>query len=87
MEFNRIFSCSESPVVEFKGVKDGYLVGLAVEVQCVFVNYVPNTSDWLGLFRVGWTIQKDYFSYVYAPVPTRCSNGKDYEINFKFASN
>lgn len=56
--------------VVFLGVKSAYPPGEDIIVNFELKGEVTTTSrDWLGLFRVGWTSSKEYYTFVWVPSP------------------
>ena len=77
---------SKETVVEFKEIRDKYLVGSPIALcYTISESHTPSSHDWIGLFRIGWKSHSDYVTYAYAPAPIRCNNDKDYEVAFDFS--
>ncbi len=57
--------------VSFKGVLKNYPPGEKLEVvYSLNDDLSPASRDWVGLFRVGWSSSRDYYTFEWAPVPT-----------------
>lgn len=75
----KISKTSQVQVI-FRNVEETYPVG--IDVQC---SYSVNGSlevgsrDWVGLYRVGWRSQSDYFYYDWSPLPPDYAKGKGFE--------
>ena len=57
--------------VSFSGVLKNYPPG--EELQVVYIlqdDLAPASRDWVGLFRVGWSSSRDYYTFEWAPAPT-----------------
>lgn len=57
--------------VSFSGVLKNYPPGEQLEVHYSLQDdLTPATRDWVGLFRVGWSSSRDYYTFEWAPTPT-----------------
>ncbi|NXB24550.1 CACO2 protein, partial [Rhagologus leucostigma] len=73
--------CHFSQVV-FTGVEKFYEPG--TDVTCSYSltpNIVPRGKDWVGIFRVGWKTTREYFTFLWAPVPA--AGAAQQQIQFK----
>lgn len=71
--------------VIFRNVEETYPVG--VDIQCTYsVNgsLEVGSRDWVGLYRVGWRSQSDYFYYDWSPLPPDYVKGKNFEGKIVF---
>ncbi|NXJ84889.1 CACO2 protein, partial [Trogon melanurus] len=62
-------SCHFSQVV-FNNVEKFYVPG--GDVICYYTltqNIVPRGKDWVGIFRVGWKTAREYYTFMWAPLP------------------
>ncbi|NXW60577.1 CACO2 protein, partial [Eurystomus gularis] len=62
-------SCHFSQVV-FNNVEKFYVLG--GDVTCYYTltqNIVPHGKDWVGIFRVGWKATREYYTFMWAPLP------------------
>ena len=57
--------------VAFSGVQKNYPPGEKLEVAYSLNEDLTAASrDWVGLFRVGWSSSRDYYTFEWAPAPT-----------------
>ena len=57
--------------VSFIGVQKNYPPGETLEVSYTLQESItPASRDWVGLFRVGWSSSRDYYTFEWAPAPT-----------------
>lgn len=56
--------------VSFNGVQKSYPPGEKLEVSYSLQDSFTSASrDWVGLFRVGWSSSRDYYTFEWAPAP------------------
>ncbi|XP_010008408.1 PREDICTED: calcium-binding and coiled-coil domain-containing protein 2 [Nestor notabilis] len=63
-------SCHFSQVI-FNNVKKFYVPG--GDITCYYTlseNVVPRGKDWVGIFRVGWKTTQEYYTFMWAPLPS-----------------
>ncbi|NXJ70512.1 CACO2 protein, partial [Rostratula benghalensis] len=63
-------NCHFSQVV-FTNVEKFYLPG--ADLTCCYTltqNIVPHRKDWVGIFRVGWKTTREYYTFMWAPLPS-----------------
>ncbi|KAM6399173.1 calcium-binding and coiled-coil domain-containing protein 2 isoform 2-T2 [Rhynochetos jubatus] len=63
-------NCHFSQVV-FNNVEKFYIPG--GDVTCYYTltqNIVSRGKDWVGIFRVGWKTIRDYYTFLWAPLPS-----------------
>ncbi|NXW08794.1 CACO2 protein, partial [Fregetta grallaria] len=63
-------NCHFSQVV-FNNVEKFYVPG--GDVTCYYTltqNIVPRGKDWVGIFRVGWKTTREYYTFMWAPLPS-----------------
>ena len=67
----------------FEGVSRSVPPGqkLAVTYQCA-PGLTRNSRDWVGLFRVGWTSSRDYYTFEWAPQPPAGNNNGIGSVTF-----
>lgn len=66
--------------VIFRNVEETYPIG--VDIQCTYsVNgsLEVGSRDWVGLYKVGWRSQSDYYYYDWSPLPSDYVKGKSFE--------
>jgi hypothetical protein len=57
--------------VSFVGIQKSYSPGKKLDVSYTLQeSHIPATRDWVGLFRVGWSSSRDYYTFEWAPQPT-----------------
>ncbi|NWX50609.1 CACO2 protein, partial [Steatornis caripensis] len=62
-------NCHFSQVV-FNNVEKFYVPG--GDVTCYYTltqHIVPRSKDWVGIFRVGWKTTREYYTFMWAPLP------------------
>ncbi|NXG12753.1 CACO2 protein, partial [Sakesphorus luctuosus] len=62
-------SCLFSQVI-FNNVEKFYIPG--GDVTCHYTltqNITPRGKDWVGIFRVGWKTTREYYTFLWAPLP------------------
>ncbi|NXK14525.1 CACO2 protein, partial [Herpetotheres cachinnans] len=62
-------NCHFSQVV-FNDVEKFYVPG--GDITCYYTltqNIVPRRKDWVGIFRVGWKTTREYYTFMWAPLP------------------
>ncbi|XP_062482516.1 calcium-binding and coiled-coil domain-containing protein 2 isoform X1 [Pezoporus occidentalis] len=65
-----IDSCHFSQVI-FINVEKFYVPG--GDITCYYTlteNIVPRGKDWVGIFRVGWKTTREYYTFMWAPLPS-----------------
>ncbi|KFV94880.1 PREDICTED: calcium-binding and coiled-coil domain-containing protein 2 [Fulmarus glacialis] len=63
-------NCHFSQVV-FNNVEKFYVPG--GDITCYYTltqNIVPRGKDWVGIFRVGWKTTREYYTFMWAPLPS-----------------
>ncbi|XP_068274712.1 calcium-binding and coiled-coil domain-containing protein 2 isoform X3 [Nyctibius grandis] len=63
-------NCHFSQVV-FNNVEKFYVPG--GDVTCYYTltqNIIPRGKDWVGIFRVGWKTTREYYTFMWAPLPS-----------------
>ncbi|XP_064329663.1 calcium-binding and coiled-coil domain-containing protein 2 [Phalacrocorax carbo] len=78
-------NCHFSQVI-FNNVEKFYVPG--GDVNCHYTltqNIVPRGKDWVGIFRVGWKTTRDYYTFMWAPLPsgTPSNTAVQQQIQFK----
>uniref|UniRef100_A0A3Q4B3H6 SKICH domain-containing protein n=1 Tax=Mola mola TaxID=94237 RepID=A0A3Q4B3H6_MOLML len=73
-------------LVEFRNVGCSYFPQSRVDLHYTLSSqHSWASSDWIGLFKVGWPSVKDYHTFVWALVPPNCQEGTDVNccVNFQ----
>ncbi|NXW97336.1 CACO2 protein, partial [Larus smithsonianus] len=78
-------NCHFSQVI-FNNVDKFYVPG--GDITCYYTltqNIVPRGKDWVGIFRVGWKTTREYYTFMWAPLPSdACSDtAVKQQIQFK----
>ncbi|NXX48056.1 CACO2 protein, partial [Tricholaema leucomelas] len=78
-------NCHFSQVI-FNNVEKFYVPG--GDVTCHYTltqNIIPRGKDWVGIFRVGWKTTREYYTFMWAPVPsdTHRDSSVQQQIQFK----
>ncbi|NWU59635.1 CACO2 protein, partial [Dromas ardeola] len=78
-------NCHFSQVV-FNNVEKFYVPG--GDITCYYTltqNIVPRGKDWVGIFRVGWKTTREYYTFMWAPLPsdTHSDTAVQQQIQFK----
>ncbi|NXG94600.1 CACO2 protein, partial [Stercorarius parasiticus] len=78
-------NCHFSQVI-FNNVDKFYVPG--GDVTCYYTltqNIVPRGKDWVGIFRVGWKTTREYYTFMWAPLPsdTHSDTAVQQQIQFK----
>ncbi|NWQ96326.1 CACO2 protein, partial [Burhinus bistriatus] len=78
-------NCHFSQVV-FNNVEKFYVPG--GDITCYYTltqNIIPRGKDWVGIFRVGWKTTREYYTFMWAPLPsdTRSDTSVQQQIHFK----
>ncbi|NWI09517.1 CACO2 protein, partial [Crypturellus soui] len=67
-------NCHFSQVV-FNNVEKFYVPG--GDITCYYTltnNIAPRGKDWVGIFRVGWKTTREYYTFMWAPLPSGASD-------------
>ena len=73
-------STSDGSTVKFHDIPKSYRAAETVTLQYTIANdHVPNTKDWIGLFRVGWKSLQDYVTNKWISLPDNYAAGTQAE--------
>ncbi|XP_054989636.1 calcium-binding and coiled-coil domain-containing protein 2 [Sorex araneus] len=72
--------------VIFNSMEKFYIPG--GDITCYYSltqHFVPRRKDWIGIFRVGWKTTREYYTFMWAPLPTDLNQeaAKQQEVRFK----
>ncbi|XP_006120517.2 calcium-binding and coiled-coil domain-containing protein 2 [Pelodiscus sinensis] len=72
--------------VIFNNVEKFYVPG--GDITCCYTltqNITPRRKDWVGIFRVGWKTTREYYTFMWAPLPSDLSSDSvvNQQINFR----
>ncbi|XP_072742204.1 calcium-binding and coiled-coil domain-containing protein 2 [Mycteria americana] len=77
-------NCHFSQVV-FNNVEKFYVPG--GDVTCYYTltqNISPRGKDWVGIFRVGWKTTREYYTFMWAPLPSAVRSGTAVQQQIQF---
>ncbi|XP_061410733.1 tax1-binding protein 1 isoform X2 [Lethenteron reissneri] len=72
--------------VIFHNVAQAYPPDTHLECRYTLTQHIqPHSKDWVGIFKVGWRTPRDYFTFLWAPVPssTQTSLGSEQHLIFQ----
>ncbi|XP_072860456.2 calcium-binding and coiled-coil domain-containing protein 2 isoform X2 [Pogona vitticeps] len=76
-------SCHFSQVI-FTNVEKFYIPGADVTCHYTLSQHItPQRKDWVGIFRVGWKTTREYYTFMWAPLPSSDSNSNVQQLVFK----
>ncbi|KAM7383603.1 hypothetical protein PAMP_003241 [Pampus punctatissimus] len=56
--------------VIFQHVGKSYLPHAALECHYTLTQFIkPHPKDWVGIFKVGWSTARDYYTFLWSPLP------------------
>ncbi|XP_070995049.1 tax1-binding protein 1 homolog A-like isoform X3 [Oncorhynchus clarkii lewisi] len=62
--------------VIFQNVRKSFLPQEALECRYTLTSYItPNPKDWVGIFKVGWNTARDYYTFLWSPMPENYQPG------------
>ncbi|XP_073341048.1 tax1-binding protein 1 homolog B isoform X1 [Pagrus major] len=62
--------------VIFQNVGKSYLPHAALECHYTLTQFIkPNPKDWVGIFKVGWSTARDYYTFLWSPLPENYVEG------------
>ncbi|XP_048009634.1 tax1-binding protein 1 homolog B isoform X2 [Megalobrama amblycephala] len=62
--------------VIFQNVGKSYLPHAALECHYTLTQFIkPNPKDWVGIFKVGWSTARDYYTFLWSPLPDSYTEG------------
>ncbi|XP_061771831.1 tax1-binding protein 1 homolog B isoform X2 [Nerophis ophidion] len=62
--------------VIFQNVGKSYLPHAALECHYTLTQFLkPNPKDWVGIFKVGWSTARDYYTFLWSPLPENYVDG------------
>ncbi|XP_078276733.1 tax1-binding protein 1 homolog B isoform X2 [Rhinoraja longicauda] len=65
--------------VIFQNVAKSYLPQAPLECHYTLTPYIkPHQKDWVGIFRVGWSTARDYYTFLWSQVPEGYVEGISY---------
>ncbi|XP_019741858.1 tax1-binding protein 1 homolog B isoform X3 [Hippocampus comes] len=62
--------------VIFQNVGKSYLPHAALECHYTLTQFIkPHPKDWVGIFKVGWSTARDYYTFLWSPLPESYVDG------------
>ncbi|XP_067915481.1 tax1-binding protein 1 homolog B isoform X2 [Heterodontus francisci] len=62
--------------VIFQNVAKSYLPHAPLECHYILTPYIkPHQKDWVGIFKVGWSTARDYYTFLWSQVPENYVEG------------
>ncbi|XP_057689385.1 tax1-binding protein 1 homolog B [Corythoichthys intestinalis] len=62
--------------VLFQNVGKSYLPHAALECHYTLTQFIkPHPKDWVGIFKVGWSTARDYYTFLWSPLPENYVDG------------
>ncbi|XP_038125448.1 tax1-binding protein 1 homolog B [Cyprinodon tularosa] len=62
--------------VIFQNVGKSYLPHAALECHYTLTQFIkPHAKDWVGIFKVGWSTARDYYTFLWSPLPENYVEG------------
>ncbi|KAG7469682.1 hypothetical protein MATL_G00131530 [Megalops atlanticus] len=62
--------------VIFQNVGKSYLPHAALECHYTLTQFIkPHQKDWVGIFKVGWSTARDYYTFLWSPFPENYVEG------------
>ncbi|CAG6015610.1 tax1-binding protein 1 homolog B [Menidia menidia] len=62
--------------VIFQNVGKSYLPHAALECHYTLTQFIkPHPKDWVGIFKVGWSTARDYYTFLWSPPPENYVEG------------
>ncbi|XP_021393863.2 tax1-binding protein 1 isoform X2 [Lonchura striata] len=62
--------------VIFQNVAKSYLPNTHLECHYTLTQFIhPHQKDWVGIFKVGWSTSRDYYTFLWSPMPENYVEG------------
>ncbi|KAG1948829.1 tax1-binding protein 1 homolog A isoform X1 [Pimephales promelas] len=62
--------------VIFQNVGKSFLPQAALECHYTLTSFItPHPKDWVGIFKVGWSSARDYYTFLWSPMPENYTEG------------
>ncbi|KAM5303877.1 tax1-binding protein 1 isoform 2-T2 [Glossophaga mutica] len=74
--FREVSQTSNFAHVIFQNVAQSYLPSAHLECHYTLTPYIhPHPKDWVGIFKVGWSTARDYYTFLWSPMPEHYVEG------------
>lgn len=74
--FQEVPQTSNFAHVIFQNVAKSYLPNAHLECHYTLTPYIhPHPKDWVGIFKVGWSTARDYYTFLWSPMPEHYVEG------------
>ncbi|KAI4817614.1 hypothetical protein KUCAC02_010997 [Chaenocephalus aceratus] len=74
-----IMETSNFAHVIFQNVWKSFLPQVPLECCYTLTPYIPpHPKDWVGIFKVGWSTARDYYTFLWSPMPENYEPGSYY---------
>ncbi|PWA15406.1 hypothetical protein CCH79_00008421 [Gambusia affinis] len=71
-----IMETSNFAHVIFQNVEKSFLPQAPLECRYTLTPYItPHPKDWVGIFKVGWSTARDYYTFLWSPMPENYDPG------------
>lgn len=66
--------------VIFQNVAKSYLPNASLECHYTLTSFIkPHPKDWVGIFKVGWNTARDYYTFLWSPIPDFYVEGSSFD--------
>ncbi|XP_077169814.1 calcium-binding and coiled-coil domain-containing protein 2 [Paroedura picta] len=70
--------------VIFTNMEKFYIPGADVTCHYNLSEHItPRKKDWMGIFKVGWKTTREYYTFMWAPLPSSTDNAERQQVLFK----
>ncbi|XP_076865556.1 tax1-binding protein 1 homolog A isoform X2 [Brachyhypopomus gauderio] len=71
--------------VIFQNVGKSFLPQAALECSYTLTPFIiPHPKDWVGIFKVGWSSARDYYTFLWSPLPENYTEGSTVHTTLVF---
>ncbi|NXY87030.1 TAXB1 protein, partial [Alcedo cyanopectus] len=71
--------------VIFQNVAKSYLPNTHLECHYTLTQFIhPHQKDWVGIFKVGWSTARDYYTFLWSPMPENYVEGSTFNCVLTF---